>query len=222
MKILIACEESDEVRGRFEKIGLDAWSCDIKPNRNKKAKHLQCDLLEILNNNWDAVIAFPPCTHLAVSGAAWFEQKRKDGRQNEAIEFFLKIANLDIKHIAIENPVGIMSNIYRKPDQIIHPYFFGDPVRKNTCLWLKGLPKLIHNEKINLFENNITHVKPNIVKYGNKTYSGPAAKWYKTAEERSTERSKTYPGIAQAMTDQWGKFLINNKTKQHEQRKQTN
>jgi hypothetical protein len=215
IRILIACEESDEVRGRFEQMGFDAWSCDLQENRNPNAKHYQKNVFDIINDNWDAMIAFPPCTHLAVSGAAWFEQKRKDGRQQQGIDFFLSIANANIKHIAIENPVGIMSKHFRKPDQIIQPYYFGNDTRKTTCLWLKNLPLLYHNEAANLFDNNITHVKPLLIEYaskksktGKRTYSGAAAKWFATKEERSKARSKTFPGIAQAMADQWGNYLI--------------
>lgn len=209
MRILIACEESDEVRSRFEKMGFDAWSCDIQPNRNPKAKHFQCDIFEVIQKEWDAMIAFPPCTHLAVSGAAWFEQKRKDGRQQHAIDFFIEIANAPIKHIAIENPIGIMSKNYRKPDQIIQPYYFGDEAQKTTCLWLKNLPKLYHNAAPNLFDDKITWVKPkgNVI-YNGKLYSWACNKWFKSKEERSRERSKTFPGIAEAMATQWGNYLI--------------
>jgi site-specific DNA-cytosine methylase len=136
-RILIACEESDEVRGRFEKLGFDAWSCDLQENRNPNAKHYKGDIFDIINDGWDAMIAFPPCTHLAVSGAAWFEQKRKDGRQQQGIDFFMAMINAPIKHIAVENPVGIMSKIYRKPDQVIQPYYFGDEASKKTFYGLK-------------------------------------------------------------------------------------
>jgi hypothetical protein len=157
-RVLIACEESDEVRGRFDALGFDAWSCDLQENRNPKAKHYQGSVFDIINDGWDMMIAFPPCTHLAVSGAAYFKQKQESGVQQEAIEFFLKLANADIKHIAIENPVGIMSKHFRKPDQIIHPYYFGDEARKKTCLWLKNLPPLKHLKQPNLFETEVTHV----------------------------------------------------------------
>jgi site-specific DNA-cytosine methylase len=216
MKILIACEESDEVRSRFEKLGFDAWSCDIQPTRNPcNKKHLQKDLTEVLKQYWDCILAFPPCTHLANSGSAWFEQKRKDGRQKQGIDFFLMIANANAKYIAIENPVGIMSNIYRKPDQIIQPYYFGDKVKKTTCLWLKGLPKLYHNGTVNLFDRVVTHVEYEYKIFFTKDnrprkYSGNAALWFPDAETRSRERSKTFPGIANAMANQWGKFLIHN------------
>jgi hypothetical protein len=216
MRVLIACEESDEVRGRFETLGFDAWSCDLQPNRNHNAKHYQGNVFDIIDDNWDAMIAFPPCTHLAVSGAAWFEKKRRDGRQQQGIDFFLSIAKAEIKHIAIENPVGIMSNIYMPPTQVIQPYYFGDEVRKTTCLWLKNLPLLYHNAEPNIFDNKITHVKPKLIEYaskksksGKRTYSGAAAKWFKSKEERSKERSKTFPGIAEAMANQWGNYLLN-------------
>jgi hypothetical protein len=200
MKILIACEESDEVRGRFEQLGFDAWSCDLQPNRNTNAKHYQCNIFDIINEGWDAMIAFPPCTHLAVSGAAWFEQKRKDGRQQQGIDFFMAMVNAPIKHIAIENPIGIMSKIYRKPDQIIHPYYFGDEARKKTCLWLKNLPKLKHLKEPDLFESKVTHVSQG------KTVNGYPA-WMFNNDKK--HRSKTFPGIAEAMANQWSQYLIN-------------
>jgi site-specific DNA-cytosine methylase len=216
-RILIACEESDEVRGRFEKLGFDAWSCDIQPNRNINAKHYQCDVFEIINDNWDVMIAFPPCTHLAVSGSQWFEQKIKDGRQKEGIDFFLKIAKANIKHIAIENPVGIMSKNYMPPSQIIQPYYFGDKAQKTTCLWLKNLPKLYHNATPNLFDDIITHTdKGEFIEWIDKK-TGKLKKqplWYAQArslkgEERSKVRSKTFPGIADAMAKQWSDYILN-------------
>jgi site-specific DNA-cytosine methylase len=216
-RILIACEESDEVRGRFEKLGFDAWSCDIQPNRNINAKHYQCDVFEIINDNWDAMIAFPPCTHLAVSGSQWFEQKIKDGRQKKGINFFLKIAKANIKHIAIENPVGIMSKNYMPPSQIIQPYYFGDKAQKTTCLWLKNLPKLYHNATPNLFDDIITHTdKGEFIEWIDKK-TGKIKKqplWYAQArslkgEERSKVRSKTFPGIADAMAKQWSDYILN-------------
>lgn len=206
-RVLIACEESDEVRSRFEALGFDAWSCDLQPNRNPKAKHYQGNVFDIINDGWDAMIAFPPCTHLAVSGAAWFEQKRKDGRQQEGIDFFMAMVNAPIKKIAIENPMGIMSTVYKKPTQIIQPYYFGDEVSKKTCLWLKNLPPLYHNAQPNLFDNKVTHVsKGEMVTFesGCKMPKWYADAWRLPKEERSKLRSKTFPGIAQAMVDTWG------------------
>ena len=217
MRILIACEESDEVRSRFEKLGFDAWSCDLQSNRSETKKHYQGSVFDIINDGWDAMIAFPPCTHLAVSGAAWFEQKRKDGRQQEGIDFFMQMVNAPIKHIAIENPIGIMSKIYMRPTQIIQPYYFGDEAKKSTCLWLKNLPLLYHNGKPNLFDSEITHVGQGeffewVDGKTGKTKKMPL--WYAEAfklkpEQRSKVRSKTFPGIAEAMANQWGNYLNN-------------
>ena len=212
MKVLIACEESQSVCIEFRKRGHEAYSCDIVECSGQYPQwHIKDDILKYLNDSWDMLIAFPPCTHLAVSGASWFEKKIKDGRQQQAIDFFMKIINAPIDKIAVENPVGIMSKKYRKPDQIIQPYYFGDPVRKTTCLWLKNLPLLYHNSIPNLFNDTITHTKPILIQYaskksksGKRNYSGAAAKWFKTKEERSKERSKTFPGIAKAMAEQWG------------------
>ena len=211
MKILIACEESQAVCKEFRFLGHEAYSCDIQDCSGDKPQwHIKGDVIEQLNKGWDMMISFPPCTHLAVSGAAWFEEKRKDGRQQEGIDFFMKMVNAPIKRIAIENPIGIMSKIYRKPDQIIHPYYFGDNVSKSTCLWLKNLPKLLHNKTVNLFEPKPTWVEPVFTEFlysNGKTvrHSEISNKWYKSAEERSRERSKTFPGIAKAMAEQWGK-----------------
>jgi site-specific DNA-cytosine methylase len=160
------------------------------------------------------MIAFPPCTHLAVSGARWFEEKIKDGRQQQGIDFFLRIANAPIERIVIENPVGIMSKIYRKPDQVIQPYYFGDQAQKTTCLWLKNLPPLYHSDKADLFSTNTTHCSKGdfwefISKKGQKK---KFSKWYSDAlklspEERGKARSKTFPGIAKAMAIQWTEYL---------------
>lgn len=214
MKILIACEESQAVTIEFRKLGFEAFSCDIQDQSGGFPEwHIKGDVLEVLNKGWDVMIAFPPCTHLAVSGAAWFEEKIKDGRQQEGIDFFMKMVNAPINHIAIENPIGIMSKKYKKPDQIIHPYYFGDATSKATCLWLKNLPLLKHNKEIDLFNQNSTWVKPKFTEfYCKKTgkmkrYSTTADKWYKNAEERSRERSKTFPGIANAMAKQWGEYF---------------
>jgi hypothetical protein len=211
-RVLIACEESDEVRGRFEAKGFDVWSCDLQPNRNPLAKHYLGDVFDVINDGWDAMIAFPPCTHLAVSGAAWFEQKRKDGRQQEGVDFFMAMVNAPIPMIAIENPVGIMSGVYRKPDQIIQPYMFGDEVSKKTCLWLKGLPLLYHNSSPNLFDGNVTWVdKGEFVEFksGCRMPKWYADAWRLSKEERSRVRSKTFPGVAEAMVEQWGVVIRN-------------
>ncbi len=204
----------------MRKLGIEAYSCDIQQCSGGYPEwHYQEDIFNVIEReHWDMLIAFPPCTHLTVSGAMHFEQKRKDGRQQQGIDFFMKIINQDIEHIAVENPIGIMSNIYRKPDQIIQPYFFGDGFQKTTCLWLKNLPLLYHNSDPNLFDSNVTHVKKQeehkewiCKKTGKKKRQ---QLWYyqalltaKTKEERSKIRSKTFPGIAKAMATQWGNYL---------------
>lgn len=141
MKILIACEFSGIMREAFKKKGHDAFSCDLLPTEIP-GNHIQADILKIINDSWDMIIAHPPCTHLAASGAAWFAEKRKDGRQNTGIDFFMRFTDLKCSKVVIENPVGIMSTLYRKPDQIIQPYEYGDPFSKKTCLWLKNLSRL--------------------------------------------------------------------------------
>ena len=206
MRVLIACEESQAVCIAFRKRGQEAYSCDLQECSGGYPEwHYQSDIFDVINLGWDMMIAFPPCTHLAVSGAAWFEEKRKDGRQQDGINFFLKIANAPIGKKAVENPVGIMSKFYRKPDQIIQPYYFGDEAQKTTCLWLTNLPKLYHNATPNLFDTNVTHVDKG------KMITFPSGKrmteWYallRADGERGKTRSKTFPGIAKAMADQWG------------------
>lgn len=200
MRILVACEESGEVRDRFTAKGHDVTSCDLQPSRTE-GKHYQGSVFDIINDGWDMMIAFPPCTHLAVSGAKHFHYKITNGSQQEGASFFMAMVNAPITKIAIENPIGVMSRLYRKPDQIIQPYFFGDEFQKTTCLWLKNLPKLYHNKIPNLFDENITHVgRGEFV----TTPSGRRLpKWYSN-NTKSKNRSKTFPGIAQAMADQWG------------------
>jgi site-specific DNA-cytosine methylase len=199
LKILLACEESQAVTKEFRRLGHEAYSCDILPTSGDHPEwHLQQDVEPLLKDQWDLIIAFPPCTHLAVSGAAWFEQKRLDGRQQQGIDFFMLFTDLSCEKVAIENPVGIMSTNYRKPDQIIQPYEFGDPYSKKTCLWLKGLPKLVPTQEVEPEPRKI-------FKSGNSMPQWYADAWGKSPEERSKIRSKTFPGIAQAMAEQWSK-----------------
>ena len=214
MRVLLACEESQAVCIEFRKLGHEAFSCDIQECSGGHPEwHFKQDVFEVIDMGWDLMIAFPPCTHLAVSGAAWFAKKRADGRQQEGIDFFLKIANAPIDKIAIENPVGIMSGLYRKPSQVIQPYFFGDQAQKTTCLWLKNLPPLYHNSAPNLFDSNVTHVyKGDMYEWidGKTGKKKRQPMWYAEAFlKRGTknigfERSKTFPGIAKAMAQQWG------------------
>jgi len=192
MKILCACEESQAVTIELRKLGHEAYSCDIEPcSGGFPDWHLQQDVIPLLKEKWDMIIAFPPCTHLAVSGSTWFKQKIADGRQQQGIDFFNLFTNLDCPRVAIENPIGIMSTKWRKPDQIIQPWMFGHMEKKSTCLWLKGLPVLkptddVKEEMIKLPENiqqRIHYLPP-----------GP---------DRAKLRSKTFSGIAKAMANQW-------------------
>lgn len=195
MKVLIACEESQAVTVEFRKLGHEAYSCDIEPCSGGHPEwHLQKDVRQVLEDRWDMIIAFPPCTHLAASGAAWFAQKRADGRQQAAIDFFMLFANHDCPRIAIENPVGIMSTVWRKPDQIIHPWQFGHTEQKSTCLWLRNLPLLTPTNDV----KSQMLAKPK--RERERLHYLPPSK------DRAKIRSKTFPGIAQAMAAQWGKL----------------
>jgi hypothetical protein len=208
MRILLACEESQAVTKEFRNMGIEAYSCDILDQSGGHPEwHIKGDVLDVINRGWDCMIAFPPCTHLAVSGAKHFKQKIADGRQKEGINFFMEMVNAPIKFIAVENPIGIMSSIYKKPTQIIHPYYFGDSYSKTTCLWLKGLPKLVHIKDSPLFPELVTHTdKGEFVTFS----SGKRmAKWYSDAFGNGNIRSKTFPGIAKAMATQWGNYLNN-------------
>jgi len=189
MKVLIACEFSGIVREAFKKLGHDAWSCDLLPTEIP-GQHIQDDVLKHLDEGWDLMIAHPPCTHLAVSGAVWFPKKRKE--QAEALEFVRKLMDASIEKICIENPVSIISTRIKKPTQIIQPYMFGDEVQKTTCLWLKNLPnlkptKIVGKGKFITFKS------------GKKMSEWTANKWGK-----GHERSRTFQGIADAMAEQWG------------------
>ena len=187
MNVLVACEYSGRVREAFRVKGHTAYSCDLLDSEDGSEFHIKGDVISILEKNknfFDVRIAFPPCTDLAVSGARWFEEKRKDGRQQKSIEFFMSLANTPIAKKAIENPISIMSSIWRKPDQIIQPWMFGHGETKATCLWIEGLPKL---KPTNIVEGREPRV--------HKMPPGP---------NRWKERSRTYQGIANAMAEQWG------------------
>lgn len=186
MKVLVACEYSGRVRNAFRALGHDAWSCDLLEAEDASPFHIQGDCMEAIKQGWDMLIGHPPCTHLSVSGARHFEEKRADGRQQEAIDFFLALAHSNVPRIAIENPVCIMSSIWREPDQVIQPWMFGHGETKATCLWLKGLPTLMPTKIVQGREPRIHMMPP-----------GP---------DRWKERSRTYEGIAQAMAQQWGNY----------------
>jgi site-specific DNA-cytosine methylase len=193
MRVLVACEYSGRVRDAFIANGHDAVSCDLLPT-DVAGPHIQGNVLDIINDSWDMMIAFPPCTHLAVSGARWFKEKQLDGRQQQGIDFFMKLVSAHIPKIAIENPIGIMSTKYRKPDQIIQPYMFGHEATKSTCLWLKSLPNLIATNLVNKGERHVTKSGRSLPKW----YNLPPSK------DRWKLRSITFQGIADAMADQWG------------------
>lgn len=193
MRVLVACEESQEVCKAFRKLGHEAFSCDIiSCSGGHPEWHIKDDVLNQLDNGWDLMIAHPPCTHLAVSGARWFKGKEKE--QKKALEFVRKLMEVySIKYICVENPVSIISTKIRKPDQIIQPWQFGDKFQKTTCLWLKNLPKL-KPTKIVSKGKFITY------KSGRKM-----PEWYAKLYGKGNQRSKTFPGIANAMAEQWGK-----------------
>jgi hypothetical protein len=207
MKILIACEYSGAVRDEFIRLGHDAMSCDLLPT-DKPGPHYEGDVFDIINDGWDMMIAFPPCTHLALSGSQWFKQKIADGRQQEGLQFVRDLMNAPIPKIAIENPIGIISSQIRKYDQIIQPYMFGDPFQKSTCLWLKGLQPLIATDVVGKGEFKEFTNKKGIKK--------KQPMWYyealKSGNDRWKIRSQTFPGIAKAMAEQWsGPQLIQTK-----------
>lgn len=235
--VLIACEESQRVCMEFRKLGFNAYSCDLLPSSGGHPEwHFQQDVFEVIKNrggtlengekikingNWDLMVAHPPCTYLAVSGARWYyhpedkdlptEQRRPHPRfpnrakdREESVEFFMRLISVDIPRIAVENPVGIMSTRYRKPDQVIQPYFFGDKATKSTCLWLKNLPKLTPTKIVEKGE----FIELKSGKRIQKWYSDALTK-SKTPEERRTMRSKTFEGIAKAIAKQWGEVLRN-------------
>ena len=187
MNVLIACEFSGRVRDAFRRNRHNAWSCDLEPCDSDPEYHFQCDITEVLDvYEWDLMIAHPPCTHLAVSGARWFPEKQADGSQQAAIDFFMMLANCEHIHsICIENPVGIMSSHWRKPDQYIQPWQFGHGEVKKTGLWLKNLPLLLPTNIVKGREPKIHRMPP--------------------SEDRGKLRSITYQGIADAMAYQWGR-----------------
>jgi hypothetical protein len=199
LRVLVACEFSGIVRDAFAARGHDAWSCDLLPTE-RPGNHIQDDVLKHLGDGWDLMIAHPPCTDLAVCGAPSFEEKRKDGRQQKAISFFLSLIDSPVERIAVENPVCVMSSVYQKPDQIVEPWYFGDRDTKKICLWLKNLPTLWWGELFGL------NPEPDYKWFKSaKTKSGMSR--YSNVHERSKsggERSRFFQGIANAMAAQWG------------------
>lgn len=221
MRVLVACEESQRVCTAFRERGHEAFSCDIvECSGGHPEWHIQGDVIPLLNGDctfctsdththtqsgpWDLIIAHPPCTDLCVSGARWFAEKQKNFRQQKAVAFFMHFVLANCDRIAVENPIGIMSTVYRKPDQMIQPYEFGHPYAKKTCLWLKGLEPL----------KPTCVVEPERIHSGGKSGGYSGTLWYARDEEgrilswndprTARERSKTFPGIAKAMAEQWG------------------
>lgn len=192
MKVLVACEFSGIVRDAFIARGHDAVSCDLLPSE-RPGPHIQGNVLHQLQCYWDLLIAFPPCTDLAVSGARYFKEKRADGRQQSALAFVRQLLGSNVRRIALENPVGVISTAIRKPDQIIHPWMFGHAESKTTCLWLKNLPALAPTDVLDL---------PVSGRWDNQTPSGQNK--LGPSPDRAKIRSRTYQGIADAMAAQWG------------------
>ena len=226
MKVLVCCEESQTVANEFRKRGWEAYSCDIIDCSGGHPEwHIKQDVLPLLNGNcefdtcdgthhkidgkWDLLVCHPPCTFLTVTGNRWFNVEKYGDKalkrikdREEAADFFMAFANADCDYIAIENPVGYMSTYWRKPNQIIQPWMFGDPFEKKTCLWLKGLPSLKESNPVK---------PPERVKFdsGKTMPAWYAEAWHLSKEERSKLRSKTFPGFAKAMAEQWGDYLEN-------------
>lgn len=184
-RVLIACEFSGIVRDAFAKRGFDAWSCDLLPSETP-GRHYQGDIKDFLDGEWDLLIAHPPCTHLAVSGARWFKYKQTE--QKEALAFVQTLLDAQVKHIALENPISIISTKIRKPSQVIQPWQFGHGETKATCLWLKNLPLLVPTDIVEGREQRVHNMPP-----------GP---------NRWRERSRTFQGIADAMAKQWGDYIL--------------
>lgn len=207
LKVLVACEESQAVTKEFRKLGHEAYSCDILPCSGGHPEwHIQGDVTPLLKQDWDLVISFPPCTDLAVSGARHFERKIADGSQQRSVDFFMLFANYQGR-IVIENPIGIMSRKYRKPNQIVQPWQFGDKAQKSTCLWLNGVPNLKHTEIVEKGEF-WEHTRENGKKIRMPMWYYKALQDAKSPEQRRTLRSKTFPGIAKAMAEQWSEYLV--------------
>lgn len=191
IRALVACEYSGAVRDALVDLGVDAYSCDLLDGEGRYTdRHIRGDVSDLLTDSWDLMIAHPPCTHLAVSGARWFKYKQKE--QAEALDFVRLLMEAPIKHIAIENPISVISSKIRKPDQIIQPWMFGHGETKATCLWLKNLPKLIPTEIVEGREPRIWKLPP--------------------SPDRGKLRSITYPGIAKAMASQWTAWVESNRS----------
>ena len=204
IKVLVACEYSGIVRDAFTEAGCEAYSCDILDSETP-GRHIKGDVLNILNQNWDLMIAHPPCTYLTVAGNRHIPNNPERWKKRlDSLLFVHALMNANIPYIAIENPIGVISSYIRKPDQIIQPYWWGDNIPKSTCLWLKGLPKLTYTQD--------TYVEPEYILYNSKKNKSGKSKYSilgKLGKGHGHERSKFFPGIAKAMAEQWTSFINN-------------
>jgi len=216
-KVLIACEESQAVTKEMRALGIEAYSCDIEPCSGGHPEwHIQGDVTPLLEREWDLIIAFPPCTYLTHAGTRHYSRRinseekvlAREKKREESVQFFMQFVNAKCNMLAIENPVGYMNSFYRRPDQIIHPYYFGEAVQKRTCIWLKNLPLLEHT-------NMLPKPEPIYICQGDKC-KGKRINWCEalktgvgkvTQAERAKARSKTFEGIAKAMANQWGTLV---------------
>jgi hypothetical protein len=212
MKVLIACEESQAITKQFRKLGHEAYSCDLLPCSGGYPEwHYKQDVFQVINKGWDLMIAHPPCTYLALSGNRWLYNKdgskneKRYKNQKESLDFVRALMAAPIKRIAIENPLSVISSKIRKPDQIVQPWMFGDKAQKSTCLWLKNLPLLKPTDIVDKGEF-IEFVDKNGKKKKQPLWYYEALRQAKTPEERRTLRSKTFPGMAKAIAEQWSDF----------------
>jgi len=198
LRVLVACEFSGIVRDAFIARGHDAMSCDLLPTE-REGLHHQGDVMDIINDGWDLMIAHPPCTYLSYAATRSWNNPGREAKRLEALDFFMQLINANVKRICVENPVGYPNTVYRKPDQIIHPYYFGDPFMKRTCLWLKNLPLL-------QWDKSVTKPEPVYIQVGGRN-DGKKIHFTEAlapTKDRWKERSRTFQGIADAMAEQWG------------------
>lgn len=205
MRVLVACEKSGRVREAFKKLGHDAWSCDLLPT-DIPGNHIVGDVLSLINGGgWDLMIAHPPCTYLSYAGTAHWNKPGRAELREAGMKFFMAMVNAPIPKICVENPVGYPNTVYRKPDQIIHPYYFGDPFLKRTCLWLKGLPKLWWCPTDDLFGQRTATDYPEPIYIEHKPDGRKKNRHYvDSLQGGDWNRSITFPGVAEAMATQWG------------------
>lgn len=193
IKVLVACEFTQTIANAFYEKGHDAYSCDLRETEGFKNRHIQCNVMDIINDNWDLIIAHPPCQYLSSAGNRYFKNNPiRCKKREEAFKFFMRFTDLKCKKVCIENPVGYPNSHYRKPDMIIHPYYFGEPQLKRTCLWLKGLPKLKYEDTI------ISKPLPTYYRYDGKPI------YFTEGNSNEKNRSRTFKSIALAMANQWG------------------